>query len=55
MHYIQIIHRKSGDIVKQMEASSQQQAEQIEGGIRININHADYITKITTKKGKVKK
>ena len=47
MIYIQIIERKTGRCVKQMTADTQCQAERIQRGVEINMNHDDFKTWIS--------
>lgn len=48
-HYVQIIEKATKKVIKQIECHSERLAESVNRGVRINLNHEDYNTKVTTK------
>lgn len=43
---VKVINTETGEAVKTLEASSQRQAERLEDGLNINLNHARYHTEV---------
>lgn len=44
--YVQIIKYDTREVVENIECGSEREAEQVERGVNINLNHADYFTHI---------
>lgn len=44
--YVEVLERATGEIVERMGPMDEAKAERIERGVRINMNHADYKTRI---------
>ena len=45
-YYIEVVEYESGEVVSRMEASSEREAEKIDRGVNINLNHENYYTRI---------
>ena len=43
---VEVVDETTGDVVKAIPCTSQRQAERVEGGININLNHERYFTRI---------
>ena len=52
---VQIVEYKTDKVIKDIEVPTERQAEKVESGININLNHDEYFTRIipssTTVKG----
>jgi hypothetical protein len=44
--YVQIIEKKTKKVIQQIECHNLRRAINVERGVRINMNHEDYTTKI---------
>lgn len=43
---VKVIETETGKVVKEMTASSQRQADRLDDGLNINLNHATYHTEV---------
>lgn len=43
---VQVIAREEGNVVKEIKCMSEKQAERVEEGININLNHEKFFTQI---------
>jgi hypothetical protein len=46
MFYVEIVKSSSGEVVKRIGPMSQRKADKVESGALINLNHADFFTRI---------
>jgi hypothetical protein len=46
MFYVEIVKSSSGEVVKRIGPVSERKADRVESGMLINLNHADYFTRI---------
>jgi hypothetical protein len=46
MLYVEIVNTKTGEVVKRMGPMSERSADRVEDGANINLNHAEYFTRI---------
>ena len=44
---VQIVEYKTDKVIKNIEVPTERQAEKVESGININLNHDEYFTRIT--------
>lgn len=49
-YYVEIVSFATGEAVKRMKASSERQAEKLDRGVNINLNHDEYYTRIVSDK-----
>lgn len=45
---VEVVEDATGTVVKTIECATQRQAERVEGGLSINLNHERYSTRIAT-------
>ena len=43
---VKVINNETGEVVKVMNASSRRQADRLDDGLNINLNHATYHTEV---------
>ena len=48
--YVEIVKFKGGEVVKRMGPMPERQAEKVEGGANINLNHEGYFTRLVKDK-----
>lgn len=48
MFYVEIVNSYSGQLVKRIGPMSERQADRVESGALINLNHAEYFTRIVS-------
>lgn len=48
MFYVEIVKASSGEVVKRMGPMSERQADKVESGASINLNHKEYFTRIVS-------
>ena len=48
MFFVEIVEASSGDVVKRIGPVSERQAEKIEDGASINLDHEQYFTRIVS-------
>ena len=48
MFYVEIVKASSGEVVKRMGPMSERQADKVESGVAINLNHEEYFTRIVS-------
>jgi hypothetical protein len=48
MFYVEIVRASSGEVVEQMGPMSERQADKVESGVAINLNHEEYFTRIVS-------
>ena len=46
MLYVEIVNTKTGEVVKRMGPINERAADRVESGAMINLNHAEYFTRI---------
>lgn len=46
IYIVEIIRAEDGTVVKSMTAHSEHQAQRIDAGVNINLNHEEYYTQI---------
>jgi hypothetical protein len=45
-YHVEIVSYATGEVVKRLKASSERQAEKVDRGININLNHDEYYTRV---------
>lgn len=48
MYLIKIIEKETGEVVQEMKATSEREADRVKRGASINLNHADFKIEVTS-------
>ncbi len=46
--FVEIVEFKTEQVVKRIECASERQADRVDGGANINLNHEEYFTRIVS-------
>jgi len=45
-YYVEVVRYEDGNVVKRIECSSERNADKVDRGVNINLNHDEYYTRI---------
>ena len=48
-YYVEILEKRTGDVVETMGPMGERNADKVERGANINLNHAEYRTRVIQK------
>ena len=51
-HIVKVINAETGEVVKEVECESERQAERMDDGLNINLNHQQFYTLIEKREAK---
>lgn len=49
MVFVEIVNQKTNEVVDRIGPMTERRADKVEDGVNINLNHADYFTRIVPK------